>query len=254
MLTNIINSHPSATCFFEPFHIDESSIPFGVEGYERISKSARALLLRKQQPATFTNEYIWNHWHSRRTKAVGFKLLYTQARLDSWWKSGEFEYWWKRCGFPPIYGSESNSLWKYLQEDQTVKIIHLTRKNKLKAVLSAKTAIQTSAWGDGASGGFKTSDGLKLYIDPKEVLLTIKENSRFESIISDLFAPERTLHITYEKLSEQTEKTQQEIWDFLSIDQVTMPTKTRKLRTSRLEESISNSKELKELFPNYFVD
>jgi LPS sulfotransferase NodH len=252
LMTSTLNTHPAATCFYEPFHIQRDSIPFNVVGFKRLQKNPRALHLRSSDPVGFVNQYMYRNWHPKKIRAVGFKLLYTQARLDSWWRTGEFEGWWQHCGFPPIYGSEASSLWQYLHDMTSIKVIHIKRLNKVEAVLSGQTAIESKSWGDGASGGFKDSNNYRQYIDPRTVSLTIKENALFEEEITQSFSADRLLTVTYEDLCTKQAETFNGVFDFLGIPRCAIAPSTRKLRTVGLEQSIENYQELKTAFPQFF--
>ena len=85
MLCSLLASHPQTRTFFEVFHRYTGSTPFQVSGYRAKSSDPKISYLRQTDPVGFINQEVWRK-HPKNVKAVGFKLLYTQARnLAPWW-------------------------------------------------------------------------------------------------------------------------------------------------------------------------
>ena len=85
MLTSYLASHPNVRMFFEPFHINPHSVPFNLPGYRERGRSQSVARLRNEDPVAFLERYLFTR-QPPEVQAVGFKLLYTQARFqECWW-------------------------------------------------------------------------------------------------------------------------------------------------------------------------
>lgn len=248
MLTNTLNAHPNIRCFFELFHLHREAIPFESAGYRSLQTNKEALSLRERDPVSFLSRYVWNR-HPRSVAAVGFKLLYTQARPsnESWWKDPPFDSWWDHCGAPPIYGPSGKGVWELLREDPSIKIIHLIRENQLAAMVSAETAKLTGSWGDGASGGFSKSDGIRVRIEPNELKLSLEGSARFRSEMEQWFDPGRVFNVSFEQLvHHEAATTFRRIFQFLGVQPTTPVLKTRRMRSESLLDALENWAEIRE--------
>lgn len=238
LLTRIANSHPNITCFFEPFHA--YPVPaMGQPGYQRIRATRQFRCLRSADPYAFVCKYIWGNLFSLDNQAVGFKLIYTQARLDSWWKQGDYRSWWE-AGVPPVFGSPASDLWSSLRQNRDVCIIHLTRSNVLAGLVSSKTASLTGSWGDGASGGFQLSDNIKVHLEIPEIIRSIESTSRFVSEIRDWFAHHPYLEFDYDDLISNRTLILSRLFDMLAVPRIFPANPTRKLRGNTLCDAIAN--------------
>ncbi len=199
MLGSLLSSHSQTLCFFELFHRHLDSIPFSVSGYQRKSKDPQIVHLRNNDPVAFLKQEIYKP-QQKTIKAVGFKLLYPQARVDDpWWNSSEFDRWWKDVGYEPSWKSAKSDLWSYLRDNREIAIIHLKRENLLKSKVSAITAQKTGNWGIGATGGIKNnSQDVRFTLDLNECLQDFDAHRRMEDEADDLFCDHKKINITYE--------------------------------------------------------
>ena len=244
MLVDLIDAHPAAECFYELFHIHPDAIPFAKEGYDLLATRPAALDLRRRDPWAFLQRYIWAPVHRAGVRAVGFKLHYAQARQDSWWHEGEFAGMWHACGIPPLYGDRDHDLWQALRDDREVRIVHLIRRNILASMVSSQTAQRTASWGDQASGGYRSSDDIRVRIEPGHLRHALQQQQRFEAEIETWFADHPRLTLTYEELVGQRQQQLDRVFDFLGLDRRSIAPTTRKLRTIPLRDSILNLEEL----------
>ena len=244
MLVDLIDAHPAAECFYELFHINPEAIPFSKEGYDLLTTRPAALDLRRRDPWAFLQRYVWAPVHVAAVRAVGFKLHYAQARQDTWWHEGDFAGMWYACGIPPLYGDHDHDLWQALRQDRQVRIVHLIRRNILASMVSSQTAQRTASWGDQASGGYRSSNDIRVRIEPEHLRHALQQQQRFEAEINTWFADHPLLTLTYEDLVGQRQQQLDRVFDFLDLDRREIAPTTRKLRTIPLRESILNIDEL----------
>ncbi len=118
MVAQALNSHPQIVCFREVFNLRLDSIEYGVEGYD--AYDAKDIALRKAEPLRFLDEKIWCEKPSE-VLAVGFKFHYR----DNW-------------DAPGVLGR--------LTDDKDVRVVHLRRRNVVRALVSLKLAERTGVW------------------------------------------------------------------------------------------------------------
>jgi LPS sulfotransferase NodH len=251
MLTSMLSSHLEVIMFFELFHRYQKSISFSVPGYRSKSRDPKILDLRNTDPVNFMETEIYQ-LYPPKIKAVGFKLLYPQARADNpWWNSSEFDRWWKDVGYEPSWGSAKSDLWRYLKENKDIKIIHLKRQNLLESKISAVTAQQTGHWGEGATGGLaKVQYDVKFELDFDECLQDFEAHRRMEDETDELFKNHSKMVITYEQIIEDFALITKNIQEFLGLKIQNIYTITKKQSTKPPSEIVLNYVEIKRRFLN----
>ncbi len=251
MLCSLLGHHTKTLVFFELFHRHFGSTPFNVPGYRNKSLDKRIVELRNSDPVKFINTEVYKPL-PKKIQAVGFKLLYTQARKNPpWWESSEFDRWWKDVGHPPSLCSAKSDLWAYLKDNTDIAIIHLKRKNLLRSKVSGKTAQDTGNWGIGATGGLGNHrETVKFELDFKECLQDFQAHRRMEDEADEFFSHHKKLVITYEDLLENITETTNKVQEFLGLNIQTLTTVTRKQAQKPLYDVIKNYDQLK----NKFVD
>lgn len=248
MLCSLLNSHPSVLTYFELFHRHLASVPFGLPGYKWLSNDKRVVELHNEDPVEFLNRYIYSR-KRLGVRAVGFKLLYTQARVkDPWWNGPEFDRWWRVVGRAPLLTNAKSDLWQYLADDKTLRIIHLKRRNYLKRIVSGQTAIATGHWGIGATGGIGEKRSISIELDGNDLLQDFEAFRRMEEETDELFANHKKIEVYYEDLIGDQQATCKQIQEFLGLNPVTLYAKTEKQSTEPVSETISNFQELKARF------
>ena len=118
LLTTALDSHPDIVCFNEVFNFTLPNIDYAVTGYD--GWDTDALALRKDDHAAFMERYLFGD-HPPSVRAVGFKFMY-----DHFWE------------FPGLIET--------LQAVSALRIIHLTRRNGLRAFLSYRLASASGSW------------------------------------------------------------------------------------------------------------
>lgn len=253
MLVSFLNSHPAGTCFFEPFHRDTASVPFGIEGYARLGRNPAVARLHHRDPVTFADDWLFGS-SPYGTRAVGFKLLYTQGRFgqDHWWHGDEYGDWWSEIGFCPSWGSAESDLWSWLATDGEsggagVRVIHLRRQNLLRGIVSAKVAHKTKKWGTTASGGHATDSGRKVTLDPQKLLRDFEAEARYARETDDHFKDRPIFQTTYEKLVRDPKSELKSIQQFLDLPVADLKTETRRQSVTPLAELVANYDEVADL-------
>lgn len=251
MLCSLLSSHPQTITFFEIFHRYFGSTPFNTPGYRAKCKDEKIVNLRNTEPVKFIESHIYKPFPNR-VKAVGFKLLYTQARnQDPWWNSSDFDRWWQDVGRPPTLTNAKSDLWSYLKENKDIAIIHLRRDNLLERLVSGNTAIATGKWGIGATGGLDNKNQVfKLQLNFEECLQDFEAIRRMEDEAEEVFAHHKKLVITYEELVEKTAGITNQVQSFLGLTTQNLVTETKKQATQPLWDVIDNYYQLKSQFTN----
>jgi len=123
------------------------------------------------------------------------------------------------------------------------KIIYLTRKNILRQVISSHIAEKRGSY------HHRTTEGKlalpKMYIDPKEILIQIKNREGYKDFEEEILKHIPHLKIIYEEdLLVNKQKTLNKIFVYLGLD--SYPVKSNLVRTSKknLKDYIINYKEL----------
>ncbi len=163
---------------------------------------------------TFVNKHKW-------IKYVGFKIFYYHP-LDS----------------------NDKDVWEYLKQDNSIKIIHLKRKNMLRAHISDLIAKKTNKW---------TKDDLqntsienrKIDVDIDECLNMFNKVKQWEEETYKRFQNHPYIELTYEELTSDLEHKMSEIFNFLKIKNKNVYSKLKKQNPERAEELVLNFKDLK---------
>ena len=118
MLVQALNSSPNITCFGELFNWQMDFVGFNVPGYDNFDGQDNAL--RDRDFEAFLRERVYCQ-HDQETQAVGFKLLFAHV-----------------SGFPRLA--------ERLAGDTEIRVLHLRRRNLLRALLSSTIAQTTGVW------------------------------------------------------------------------------------------------------------
>ena len=217
-LLTLLNNHPEITCYAEPFRnaLREKVYPL----LEKLGKS-------------YMDEYIYKAF-PRYVQAVGLKIFYTHARYT---ETDGFEN--SSTGYGPV--------WDYLVDDQSLKVIQLTRTNLLRVYLSELNARNTGVWymtdEKDDERGFEP-----IYVDFEDCINTMSAIKNREREFSKLFKDHPKLDVTYEQLIDNREDTLKSIQQFLGVTTFRLDTSLKRQNKRSLSESIANYAELKAKF------
>lgn len=141
--------------------------------------------------------------------------------------------------------SDDKEVWDLIKRDENIKIIHLTRKNMLRTVLSREIADKTQNWTNKSGKTIKLEDKrVELKIeDCFEEFKTTKSN---ENGVRNEYMRDAFLEVTYEDLVSDNQGTMNQIFDFLNIPETSAKSKLRKQNKEELKDLILNYDELAE--------
>jgi LPS sulfotransferase NodH len=246
MLRSFLDDHPAVRMFFELFHLHPDSVPFKVPEYERRGRDSTVVQRRNTDPVRFLETDVFTR-QPPSIQAVGFKLLYTQARAKHmWWDDPPYERWWTHIGRQVDWTKATSDLWAYLAEETDVAIIHLTRENLLKQKVSGKLAKTSGHWGVGATGGVSSDDAQPtVTLNPQHCREDFEATRRMQEQIKDRFAEHRTLNLTYEQLVGDRNAMLQRVQEFLDVPVRPLTTNTKKQRKRPLSDAIDNYDDLR---------
>lgn len=228
MLRSILNGHGHVLAFGEVFRSPEF-VGWAMPGYPRIGPLRRRLV---REPVRFLDEVVFGAY-PRRFEAVGFKLFYTHARQPDWL---------------PV--------WDRLQERRDVVVIHMRRRNVLKAVLSFQRAVRTGVW---ESRGRRVRDPGPIALDYGHCRYVFEQDRRGEEECEARFAGHSRLDLLYEDLVRDRPGQMRRVYEALGVAPRDVAPATRRQGTRPLSESIANYAELKARFAGtpweaYFED
>ena len=243
MLGSYLDSHPNARMFFEVFHHFPDSVAFGRPGYAARSNAPAVVADRNTDPVGFLERHVFTR-QPRSVQAVGFKLLYNQARAaPQWWDAPEYDRWWTHLDRDkaPDWGSARSDLWAALAADRDLAVVHLTRENPLASLVSAELAKETGRWGVGATGGAgrETLD-TTVRLTPEHCLQDFDAGLRQQREADAHFQGHPVLHVTYEELVRAPKPALARIQTFLGLPVVALETVTKKQNPRSLRNSIEN--------------
>ena len=161
---------------------------------------------------------------SRNIKAVGFKLFYDHLTRDEWEKFLSHKY---------------------------IRIIHLTRENRLRTIVSLDIAFKTDQWGVSANDKDKQPVEKSISLDTSTLIDRLEQIQDYETFIRDHFKDRYILEVVYEKLTTKPEETFQYIGRYLDVDDIDINKITlTKQNPESLEQLIVNYDEVYELLKN----
>lgn len=218
MLWSYLNSHPNILCL-RGVYGSTNKINFG-KFYGELPEeyhSSELIKLRNERPIEFLENYVWKEY-SKPFKAVGFKYFYDHDR----------------------HLSNKEEVISYFKTNRAVKFLHLKRDNLLATMFSYKRALAQQQWTK-ANTDFRTSITVQECNDYFQQILKIQ--NQFDELFSD-----RTLKVSYDNLLKATERTLQEVLDFIGVKAISLTTETNNNRETKLSDCITNYTELKTHF------
>jgi LPS sulfotransferase NodH len=104
----------------------------------------------------------------------------------------------KLVGFKVFYNHLTEEEWQKFQACKDIKIIHLTRRNRLRTVISLEIAFKTGQWTkSGNSSGPKEK---RVMLDPLKLLKRIEQIEEGEAATRCRFNDRPILEVVYEEL------------------------------------------------------
>ena len=119
LILSLLRTHPDIVCLEELFRDNECHFEFP---FFPAANNLELLHLRNKNPVKFLNAFVFRKYMSNFS-SVGFKIFY---QLEQ--------------------NKEFPSVWKYLEKNKDIHVIHLIRKNHFHAFVSLKMAEMTNTW------------------------------------------------------------------------------------------------------------
>jgi len=171
-----------------------------------------------------TCKQVWEETYTKKPKHikyVGFKIFYYHP-LDS----------------------EDKEVWDYIKKDKNIKLIHLTRNNMLKTVISRQIADKTNVWGNKNRNNIQLSDK-QVEININACLNEFKLTQESENKTRNKFKRDIFLEITYEDLVKDCQNRMNEIFKFLELEETTVKSSYKKQNKENIEDLVINYNDLR---------
>ncbi len=134
---------------------------------------------------------------------------------------GEQPFFTKATGFKIFYyhplDDDSGRIWERLELDRDLAVIHLRRRNVLRAVVSRAIAEQRNVWLDLADAPSVGAGAKSVAISRTELEATFRQTRAWEADGDLRFANHRVLPVYYEDLVADTDATFSTVTDFLGV-------------------------------------
>ena len=159
---------------------------------------------------------------SRSTQVVGFKVFYNHLTPEEWNK---------------------------LVAHEDLKVIHLTRQNRLRTIISLEIAFKTGQWTKARKSGDPKEK--RVTLDPLKLLKQLEEIEEGEAATRARFCDRQMLEFVYEELVQSPHQAFEAISTYLGVDGID-PGKIRLKRQNpeRLAQLIVNYDEVKSALEN----
>lgn len=219
-LRGLLNSHPHVVVFGEIFRFFDN-IGWELPDYESYRQTQQLISLMQRDPVAFLESRVFETFPSSIT-AVGFKLFYYHAQEDS-----------------------RRIIWQHLRSTTNIYIIHLKRRNSLRALLSRKKAHITNKW---ANHRAPEKDTLSIEITTEECLEQFTWSREMWTEYDRFFVDHPKMDLFYEDLEMDFEKGTHRALAFLGVSPRRLSPNTYKQASQPLSEAISNYALLKKHF------
>jgi LPS sulfotransferase NodH len=128
---------------------------------------------------------------SKTTQMVGFKVFYNHLTEEEWNKF---------LAYPDL------------------KLIHLTRKNRLRTVISLEIAFKTGQWTKSGNSGAPKEK--RITLDPAKLLQRLEQIEKGEVSTRERFRDRQMLEITYEELVQSPHEVFAAVGEFLGVGDI----------------------------------
>ncbi len=157
----------------------------------------------------------------------------------------------KLVGFKVFYNHLTDEEWKKLVARNDLKVIHLTRRNRLRTVISLEIAFKTGQWTQGRE--FRGSPKEKrVSLDPLKLLKRLEQIEEGEAATRARFCDRPMLEIVYEDLVQSPHEVFASVGAYLGVDGID-PGKIRLKRQNpeHLTQLIVNYDEVESVLKEY---
>ncbi|MCA8951088.1 MAG: sulfotransferase [Planctomycetes bacterium] len=224
LLASMLNSHPNIRCMNELFNDSEPETIFWGTHARDTSAADRAvdLELRAADPIRFLEQRVFTNV-DRQTRFIGFKIFYYHARGADW-----------------------EPVWRYLQSDGELRVLHIKRRNRLRKHVSEKIAKLTDKWAIASDKDAHRDVRVKLW--PKQCIESFERTIAQEEEAARFFRNHALLDVHYEDLATDPDGSGTAILDFLGARHGLLRQGTRRQVVEPLSSVIENYDELAAAF------
>ena len=185
----------------------------------------------KTSPSVRTYQEIFAD-HNRRVGRDFDKVFSTVFQPES--KSTQI------VGFKVFYNHLTEEEWKKLLACHGLKIIHLTRRNRLRTVISLEIAFKTGQWTkSGNSGSLKER---RILLDPLKLVRRLEQIEAGEAAAQARFRDRQIIEVVYEELVRSPQAVFAAVSQYLGIDGIDY---------SKIKLKRQNPETLQQLIINY---
>jgi LPS sulfotransferase NodH len=146
----------------------------------------------------------------------------------------------KVVGFKVFYNHLTHEEWQKLVARKDVKVIHLTRRNRLRTVISLEIAFKTGRWTKASHTGDPREK--RVTLDPLKLLQRLEQIEEGEALTRARFCDRAILEIVYEDMVQSPKEVFASVGQYLGVDGID-PAKIRLRR--------QNPEPLAQLILNY---
>jgi len=145
-------------------------------------------------------------------------------------------------GFKVFYNHLTDEEWQKLLAHQDLKIIHLTRRNRLRTVMSLEIAFKTGRWTQSGKKSSSEIQDRRLQLDPVRVIHRLEQIEAGEAAARARFLDRETIEVVYEDVVSHPREAFEAVGKYLGVDGID-PTQIRLRR--------QNPEPLQQLIINY---
>ena len=158
--------------------------------------------------------------YPRHVQAVGFKLFY-------------------------YHNDDGHKAWKWLRTQYPdLKVIHLTRENRLRVYVSLMISVQTQKWVRAAHSTAGSQQAIQVHIDVQKWHEQMRSVNAARDVAVSFFEGHDMLNVTYADLTKNWSEATKRIQTFLGVAPSTLKQRTIKQNPYRLSELITNYDEV----------
>jgi len=173
--------------------------------------------------------------HNRQIGKDFEKILSTVLQYES--KSTQM------VGFKVFYNHLTDEEWKKLLARKDLKVIHLTRRNRLRTVISLEIALKTGEWTkSGYSNGSNGSREKHIMLDPLKLTKRLEQIEEGEAATRARFRERQILEVVYEEMVQSPREIFSAVGAYLGVDGID---------PGRIRLKRQNPESLRQLIINY---
>jgi LPS sulfotransferase NodH len=124
----------------------------------------------------------------------------------------------RALGFKLFYYHLTDEEWATFLRHEDFRIIHLTRENRLRTIVSLDIAQKTDQWS--TTSDTKATTHKSIWLNPANILARIENIQRNENLARTRFRQRPVLEITYEKMTQCPDEVFGKIADFLRVGSI----------------------------------